>query len=74
MVAMSNLQRILHRGELVAVVICGQAIIPTRIPEADLLHIQAKCLYALELADEGRADDYTDADAETYARVALGHR
>jgi len=70
----SSFQRIYHNGQLAAVTIADQAIIAGSVSDRDLLHVQAKCLYALELADMGRSDGYTDADAEMYARAALMHR
>ncbi|MGH2867837.1 MAG: hypothetical protein ACRDNK_09745 [Solirubrobacteraceae bacterium] len=65
-----NLQPIIHNGQLAAVVIAGQAIITDTLPAQDLRHVQAMCLYALELADQAPPKSYTDADADEYARAA----
>ena len=69
--AMPNLIRIYHNGQLAAIVIAGQAIIEDTIPDDDYRHVQAMCLYALELEHEGRADQYTESDAHAYAAAAL---
>ncbi len=66
-----NLQRINHNGRLAAIVLAGQAIIDDTLSDDDFKHVQAKCLYALELADDGRTDSYTDQDGDAYARAAL---
>ena len=71
---MRNLQPITHQGRLVAVVTCGQAIIQDNLPAAQLRHVQAMCLYALELAERGQAHSYTDTDAAAYARRATARR
>lgn len=71
---MPSLQRIRHRGQLVAVTVADHAFIVARLSAEELFHVQAMCLYALELADMGRSDGYTDEDAEMYARAALLHR
>jgi hypothetical protein len=49
----------------------GQAIIDDTLPADDQRHVQAMCLYALEVADGTRPGPYTDARADTYARGAL---
>jgi hypothetical protein len=74
MAAMRQLQPITHRGRLVAVVVAGQAMIRSCLSAEDLIEVQAKCLYALELADAGRAAAYTDTDADAYARAAARQR
>ena len=68
---MANLQRISHRGRLAAVVVAGQAIIENTLSDEDFRHVQAMCLYALELAEQDRAEAYTDHDADQYARAAF---
>ena len=67
----ANLRKIHHLGRLAAVVVAGQAIIDDTLSPYALACVQAKCLYALELADRGEAESYTDEDAEAYAQVAL---
>lgn len=67
-----NLQRIIHNGQLVAVVVAGQAIIEDTLSDERFRHVQAMCLYALDLAEEGQANSYTDADADAYAQTAPG--
>lgn len=68
---MPNLQRIHHNGRLAAVVVAGEAIVDDTLSDYALASVQAKCLYALELAEKGGAESYTDEDAEAYARAAL---
>jgi hypothetical protein len=65
-----QLQRVTHNGELVAVVIAGQAIIDDTIPAAEKPLIQAKCLYALEIQAGDLPGPYTDEKADLYARTA----
>lgn len=74
LVGMANLQRISHRGRLAAVVVAGQAIIEDTLSDEDFHHVQAMCLYSLELAEQGREYEYTDHDADQYARAARAHR
>jgi hypothetical protein len=70
---MRNLQPIYDNGCLVAVVVGGQAVIDDTLSDQQSRRAQAMCLYALELADDGGGDrEYSDADAEAYARAALG--
>jgi hypothetical protein len=66
-----TLQPIIHRGQIVAIVIAGQAIIDDTLQASEQTHVQAMCLYALEIADGARPGPYTDAGAEAYARRAL---
>jgi hypothetical protein len=68
----ANLQKIHHGRRFAAVVVAGQAIIDDTLSPYAFAFVQAKCLYALELAERGEADYYTDEDAEAYARAALG--
>lgn len=71
---MRQLQPVTYQGRIVAAVVAGQAVILTGISDEAIVQVQARCLYALELADAGRAEDYTDADAEAYAAFALAQR
>jgi len=48
-VGMSKLQRIHHNGQLAAIVLADQAIVDDALPPAGLLHVQAKCLCALQI-------------------------
>lgn len=74
MTAMRQIQPITHSGRLVAIVVAGQAVIRSCLSAEELIVVQAKCLYALELADAGLAEAYTDADADAYAREAIRQR
>lgn len=67
---MRNAQLINHRGQLAAVVVAGQAIIEDTLPADDFRHVQAMCLYAMEIATRERPGPYTDAGADAYARAA----
>jgi hypothetical protein len=69
-VGMNQLQRITYNGELVAVVIADHAIIDDTIPAPEKPHIQAKCLYALEIQAGELPGPYTDEKADLYARAA----
>lgn len=68
---MASLQRINHRGRLAAVVVAGQAVIEDTLSDEDFRHVEAMCLYALELDDGDPAHEYTDTDADAFARSAL---
>jgi hypothetical protein len=72
--AMEALTPIIHQGRVAAIVIAGQAVIRSSLSTADARFVQAMCLYALQLADEGRTHEYTDSDAEGYAQAALRGR
>ena len=65
-----NLQPIIHDGRLAAVVIAGHAIIDDRLEAAQHRHVQAMCLFAIQIADRERPGPYTDTAAERYARHA----
>jgi len=67
---MSQLQRITHNGELVAVAIADHAIIDDTIPAAEKPLIQAKCLYALEIQAGELPGPYSDEKADIYAQAA----
>ena len=71
---MPSLQRIFHNGQLAAVVVADQAIIEDTLADQDFRHVQAMCLYALELAAQGQGDAYTDGDAHAYAQAATSRR
>lgn len=66
-----SVQPITHDGRIVAIVICGQAIIPDGLSAAELRRVQAMCLYALELSEHGQARAYSDRDADRCAQHAL---
>ncbi len=72
--SMNNLQPITHHGRLSAVVIAGQAIIDDTLPPAAHRHVQAMCLYALEISDHARPGPYTDHAAHAYATQILQPR
>ena len=60
---------IIHlHGHPAALVAGNQAIIPDRLDGADRARVQAKALYAIEIAEGKRRGPYTDTDAEDYAR------
>ncbi len=71
--SIKHLQLITHQGRLAAVVIAEQAIIDDTLPPEQHQHVQAMCLYALQISEHERPGPYTDADAETYARHAARH-
>ncbi|MDQ6811651.1 MAG: hypothetical protein M3Z95_07110 [Actinomycetota bacterium] len=71
---MRNLQPVIHNQTLVAVIVAGRAVIDDTLSDHLFRHAQAMCLYALELAEEGCPQAYTDADADAYARAALAPR
>ena len=66
-----TIQPIIHDGHIAAFVLAGHAIIEPSLSAEDLRHVEAMCLYALELADDSRAEPYTDAAADAYARAAF---
>lgn len=67
---MSELQKIVYKGRLAAVVLAGQAILTDRLPEQDERTVKAMCLYALEVATGLQAGLYSDERALEYARRA----
>lgn len=67
---MRNLQRINHNRQLAAIVIADQAIIDDTLTGEHRQHVQAMCLYALEIEHGERPGPYTDAAADRYARQA----
>ncbi len=67
---MSRLQQITHNGELVAIVLAGQAIIDDTLPASERSKVQAMCLYALEIQAGELPGPYTDDKAHAYARAA----
>ena len=68
---MSGFQPISYNGEVVALVVGGQAIVPKALPEPDRQTVKAMCLYALEVAAGARPGPYTDEHALDYARQAV---
>jgi hypothetical protein len=71
---MSDVQPIIHRGRLAAIVVAGQAIIPGAIPDREQLTVKAMCPYALKIADGLRPGPYTDTAALAYAHAAAAQR
>ena len=67
---MSDFQQITYHGEVVAVVIADQAIIPKALPAEDRKTVEAMCLYALEVAAGQHAGPYSDDGALAYAQRA----
>ena len=67
---MSEFQQITYHGEVVAVVVADQAIIPKALPAEDRETVEAMCLYALEVAAGRHAGPYSDDRALAYARRA----
>jgi hypothetical protein len=67
---MSEFQQITYNGEVVAVVIGGEAIIPTALPAEDRQTVEAMCLYALEVTAGKHAGSYSDERALEYAERA----
>jgi len=67
---MSEFQQITYNGEVVAVVIADQAIIPRALPAQHRTTVEAMCLYALEVAAGQHAGRYSDDRALAYARRA----
>jgi hypothetical protein len=67
---MSELQKVIYNGRLVAIVLADQAIIPEGLAETEERTVKAMCLYALEIAAGLQAGPYTDERALQYARRA----
>lgn len=67
---MSELQKIIYNGQLAAIVLADQAIIPDGLAETDERTVKAMCLYALEVAAGLQPGPYTDERALEYARRA----
>jgi hypothetical protein len=67
---MSDFQHITYQGEVVAVVIADQAIIPKALPAEDRKTVEAMCLYALEITAGGHVGPYSDDRALAYAQRA----
>ena len=70
MSTISDFQQITYNGEVVAVVIADQAIIPKALPAEDRKTVEAMCLYALEIAAGQLAGPYSDERALAYAQRA----
>jgi hypothetical protein len=64
---MPIVQIIALRGRPAALVAADRLIIPDALTGADRLRVQAKALYALEIAAGARPGPYTDRGAERYA-------
>ena len=45
---MSEIESIIHRGRVAALVVAGQAIIPDALPSQEQATVKVMCLYALE--------------------------
>jgi hypothetical protein len=69
--AMRTVQPITHHRRLVAIVVVDHAIIDDSVPAGERRHVQAMCLYALEVANGTLPGPYTDTAAERYAHTAL---
>ena len=67
---MAEFQQITYNGEVVAVVVGGEAIIPTGLPAEGRQTVEAMCLYALEVAAGKHAGSYSDDRALEYAQPA----
>lgn len=67
---MSELQKIIYNGQVAAIVLADQAIIPDGLAETDERTVKAMCLYALEVAVGFQPGPYTDERALEYARRA----
>jgi hypothetical protein len=66
----SELQKIIYNGQLVAIVLADQAIIPDGLAESDERTVKAMCLYVLEVAAGLKPGPYSDERALEYARRA----
>ena len=63
-------QQITYNGEVVAVVVGDEAIIPTTLAPEDRRTVEAMCLYALEVAAGQHPGPYSDERALEYAHQA----
>jgi hypothetical protein len=63
-------QQITYDGEVVAVVVGDEAIIPNTLAPEDQRTVEAMCLYALEVAAGQHAGPYSDERALAYAQQA----
>jgi hypothetical protein len=70
----SEIQPIIHKGQLAAVVADGRAIIRESVPEREQPTVKAMCLYALEIAEGRLPGPYSAAEALVYARAAAANR
>ena len=71
---MSEIQPIIHRGRVGAIVVAGQAIILDALAGRERAIVKAMCLYALEVADGTVPGPYSDQEALAYARAAAAAR
>ena len=67
---MSAMQKIVYNGQLAAIVVADQAIIPDGLADTDERTVKAMCLYALEIAAGLQPGPYSDERALQYARRA----
>ena len=72
--SMSDIQSIHHDGHLVALVAGGEAMIAPSVPDAELLTVQAMCLYAIDVVAGRLPGPYNDVEALRYARAAAAQR
>lgn len=71
---MSEIQPIIYRGRMAALVVGGQAIFSDALPSREQATVKAMCLYALEVAEGRLPGPYSDAQALAYARAAEAKR
>jgi hypothetical protein len=66
----SDLQKIIHRGQIAAVVVADQAILLGGLAQDEERTVKAMCLYALEVTAGLQLGPYSDERALQYARRA----
>ena len=71
---MSEIQPIIYRGRMAALVVGEQAIISDALPSREQTIVKAMCLYALEVAEPRLPGPYSEARALAYARAAAAKR
>jgi hypothetical protein len=71
---MNEMQIIEHEGRPVAVTVDGVAILAGALRGRARRHVQAKALYALQVAAGERRGPYRDDDAEQFARSVRPER
>jgi hypothetical protein len=67
---MTQLQTIIYKGHVAAVVVADQAIVLDGLSEPKQHTVKAMCLYAMEVADGLHPGPYTDQLALEYAGQA----
>lgn len=67
---MASVQIITLHDRPAAIAVNATVLIDPDVPTAELAHVQAKALYALEIHDGTLPGPYTDAGAEAYAQRA----